>query len=109
VRGQRFLEAILSVQACEREGVKVVLLTEEEDSESGTAPPLLVSVPELKAAVSASTGATLHPFDGVQRSIGGFDTTQESNMGEIPAIHGRYGTSHFNDIFGYDTQSYDSY
>jgi sarcosine reductase len=109
VRGQRFLEAILSVQACEREGVKVVLLTEEEDSESGTAPPLLVSVPELKAAVSAGTGATLHPFDGVQRSIGGFDTTQESNMGEIPAIHGRYGTSHFNDIFGYDTQSYDSY
>ena len=70
---------------------------------------LLVSVPELKAAVSAGTGAILHPFDGVQRSIGGFDATQESNMGEILAIHGRYGTSHFSDIFGYGSQSCDSY
>ncbi|HJO80956.1 MAG TPA: glycine/sarcosine/betaine reductase component B subunit, partial [SAR202 cluster bacterium] len=43
IRGQRFVETILTLQACERMGIKTVLLTEEEDPEGGTAPPLLVS------------------------------------------------------------------
>ena len=109
VRGQRFLEAILSVQACEQAGIKVVFLTEEEDNENGTAPPLLVSVPELKAAVSAGTGATLEPFPAVDRVIGRFGEAEDSELGELPPIHGRYGTGHFDDIFGYDSQSCVSY
>ena len=44
-----------------------------------------------------------------ERAIGGFDAAQESDLGEIPPIHGRYGTSHFSDIFGYGSQSWDSY
>ena len=45
MRGQRFLEEALTVQACERLGISTVLLTKEEDNEGGAAPPLLVSFP----------------------------------------------------------------
>jgi dihydropteroate synthase len=109
VRGQRFLEAILTVQACEQAGIKVVFLTEEEDNEDGTAPPLLVSVPELKAAVSAGTGATFEPFPAVKRIVGSFSEPAESAFSELPPIHGRYGTRHFSDVFGYDSQTCVSY
>jgi glycine reductase len=109
VRGQRFLEAILSVQACEQAGIKVVFLAEEEDNEDGTAPPLLVSVPELKASVSAGTGATLAPSPAVDRVVGTYRDAPDSHYAAKPAIHGRYGTRHFSDIFGYGLQSADSY
>lgn len=99
VRGQRFLETVLTVQALERAGVLTVLMTEEEDNEGGTAPPLLVSAPEVVAVVSTGTGGVDVTFPRVDRVLGarapGPDWYQER-----PAIHGRYGVSHLHDYYG---------
>jgi glycine reductase complex component B subunit alpha and beta len=99
VRGQRFVETILTVQALERAGVKTILMTEEEDNEDGTAPPLLVPAPEVVAVVSTGTGGVDATFPGVARVIG----TQKPAphwYAERSPIHGRYGVSHLHDYYG---------
>lgn len=106
VRGQRFLETILSVEACEKAGIKVVLLVEEEDNEKGNAPPMLLTTPELKATVSNGTGDVPTPFPPVEKIIGTWGEPEPFWYGELAPIHGRYGTRHFSDIYGYDHASY---
>jgi len=89
----------ITVQALERVGVKTVLMTEEEDNEGGTAPPLLVPAPEVVAVVSTGTGGVDVTFPRVERVIG----TREPEphwYEERPAIHGRYGVSHLHDYYG---------
>ena len=99
VRGQRFVETILTVQALERAGVKTVLMTEEEDNEGGTAPPLLVPAPEVVAVVSTGTGGVDVTFPRVDRVIGA-RAPEPRWLEERPAIHGRYGVSHLHDYYG---------
>ncbi len=84
----------------------MVLLTEEEDNENGSAPPLLMSSPNLRAAVSNGTGDVPTPFPAVDRVVGSWDRASSSWYGELPPIHGRYGTKHFSDVYGYDCVSY---
>ena len=99
VRGQRFVETILTVQALERAGVKTILMTEEEDNEDGTAPPLLVPAPEVVAVVSTGTGGVDLTFPGVDRVIGVRQPAPHW-YAERPPIHGRYGVSHLHDYYG---------
>ena len=108
VRGQRFLETALTVRACERQGIATVLLTEEEDNEGGTAPPLLVSFPEIKSVVSAGTGGVEEPFPAVERVIGARDT-DEAWFEERAPIHGSYSNSYFTDYFGFGRDSYEDF
>ncbi len=103
VRGQRFAETVLTVQACERAGINVVLLTEEEDDENGTASPILIPVPELVSVVSTGTGGAAGPFPAVEKVIGSFGDDQW--QGEQPPVHGRYGVSHTSDVYGFTRQS----
>lgn len=103
VRGQRFVETALAVQACERAGIRVVLITEEEDDESGTASPILIPIPELASIVSTGTGGAAGPFPRVARVIGGFG--EDSWLQEQPPIHGRYSVSHTEDVYGFTRQS----
>ncbi len=105
VRGQRFLETILTVQALERAGINAVLITEEEDNEGGTAPPLLVSTPEVTSVVSTGTGGVEVTFPKMARVVGLRDPAPEY-FRERPAIHGRYGVSHLHDFYGFGTQGY---
>ena len=105
VRGQRFLETILTVQALERAGINTVLMTEEEDNEGGTAPPLLMSVPEVATTVSTGTGGVVAPFPAVARVIGGRNTEAHWSE-EKPPIHGRYGVSHVLDFYGFGKQGF---
>lgn len=99
VRGQRFVETILTLQACERAGINVVLLTQEEDDENGTASPLLIPAPEAVAVVSTGTGGVAGPFPAVRNVIGALG--DDVWFGEQPSIHGRYGVSHAEDIYGF--------
>ncbi len=99
-RGQRFLDTILVLQACERAGIKTVMLTEEEDNEDGSAPPLLTSAPEVRAVVSTGTGTAIVPFPPVERVIGASDDLTKW-YGEKDPPHGRYGVSHTNDVYGF--------
>ena len=100
LRGQRMLDTMAVVEACERAGVKVVLITEEEDDEDGAAPPLLVTAPDGVPVVSTGDGSAIGPFPPVERVIGaGCSAYQRGSIG--PAPHGRYGTSHLNDVWGF--------
>jgi len=104
VRGQRMVETMLTIQACEQEGIKVVFLSEEEDPEGGAAPPFLTFVPELEAVVSTGTGGWEGPFPAVERVIGA-RVPERRWYDEQPAVHGRYGVSHLDDHYGYSFQS----
>ena len=106
VRGQRWVGTMLTVQACEQQGVRSVLLTEEEDNEGGTAPSLLFSPPELQWVVSTGTGDVATPFPPVSRVIGTVGTPPEVWFEELPPIHGRYGIGHVGDWYGIGKQSY---
>lgn len=108
VRGQRMVETILTIDACEKAGITCVFLTEEEDPEDGAAPPLITTTPELKAMVSTGTGGCDGPFPAVDRVIGAFEP-EEAWFQEQPAVHGRYGVSHLQDFYGYGKQSYADY
>jgi glycine reductase len=99
LRGQRFLETALTVRACERQGIATILLTEEEDNEDGTAPPLLVSFPEISTVVSSGTGGQEEAFPPVGRLIGTQDPIPEM-MEELPGVHGSYGASYLVDYYG---------
>lgn len=103
VRGQRFVETVATVQACERAGINVVLLTEEEDNENGNASPLLVPAPEIQAVVSTGTGSAAGPFPPVEQVIGGFG--DQAWAKEQPPVHGRYGVTHTYDVYGFTYQS----
>jgi len=103
LRGQRFVETIMVVEALERAGIKTVLITEEEDDEDGTAPPLLVTTPEVVSVVSTGTGSAPGPFPPVERVIGAGEIGEE-RFGEQEPPHGRYGTSHLNDVWGFGKQ-----
>lgn len=104
LRGQRFLDTITVVEACERAGIKTVLITEEEDNENGNAPPLLVSSSDVAAVVSTGTGSAFGPFPAVEKVIGPGEIAPEWYQEQEP-MHGRYGKSHLNDVWGFSKLS----
>jgi hypothetical protein len=94
LRGARFVETVLAIQALERAGVKAVLLTLEETSEDGLAAPLLVSVPELVAVVSCGDGAVPGPFPVVERVIGAREPAR-GDFAAHPGFKGGYGEGRY--------------
>ena len=108
IRGRRFVDTVLGVTAYENAGIRTVLVTEEEDDENGTAPPLLVCTPEMQAIVSTGAGAVPGPFNPVERVIGA-RTGDEAWAGSLPPIAGRYGAFHLQDYYGFGHQSKEDY
>ncbi len=104
IRGRRFVDTVLGIQACERAGIRATLITEEEDDENGTAPPLLVFTPEMEAIVSTGAGA-VGPFPAVERVLGVSDGDVGEWAADLPAIAGRYGAFHLQDFYGFGNQS----
>ena len=107
-RGQRFLETALTVRACEREGIKTVLLTGEEDNEEGAAPPLLVSFAEIRSVVSTGTGGFEQSFPAVEEVVGA-SHPEDHWFEEKPPVHGRYGVSYITDYYGSGYHSCEDY
>ncbi|MFN8521649.1 MAG: glycine/sarcosine/betaine reductase component B subunit [Chloroflexota bacterium] len=100
LRGARFVETVLAAQALEQRGVKTVLMTLEETSEDGLAPPLLLSAPELVSVVSCGDGAVPGPFPAVQRVLGAREPT-DAQAAELPGVQGGYGEARYwNDYYG---------
>jgi glycine reductase len=108
IRGRRFVDAVAAVRACEAEGIKTVLVTEEEDDEQGSATPLLINDPAIAAAVSTGTGAVPGPFRPVERVLGAREP-DAAWYGELAPIPGRYGAFHVQDYYGFGRQSCASY
>jgi glycine reductase len=104
IRGRRFVDVVASVKACEAEGIKTVLVTEEEDSEGGEATPLLINDPAIAAAVSTGTGGVAGGFQAVERVVG--TTSIDVSWYEpLPPLAGRYGAHHIQDHYGLGRQS----
>ncbi len=104
IRGRRFVDTVSCIKACEAEGIRIVLVTEEEDSEDGAATPLLINDPAIVAAVSTGTGSVPYPFAPVERVLGARQIDPEWR-GELPPLAGRYGAFHIQDWYGYGRQS----
>ena len=104
IRVRRFVDTVLGIQACARAGIRTTLITEEEDDEDGTAPPLLVYTPEMEAIVSTGAGAA-GPFPPVERVLGARNGEKDAWSGELPDIAGRYGAFHIQDYYGFGRQS----
>jgi hypothetical protein len=85
--------------------VTVVVACGAEDAEGGTAPPLLVSPPEVVSVVSLGTGSVPDTFAPVPRVVGALSHPDKRWFGEQPPIPGRYGAYHAQDIFGWGRQS----
>jgi len=59
-----------------------------------------VTAPDGVGLVSTGDGSAPGPFPPVQRVIGA-GPIGEHWYAEQPAPHGRYGTSHLNDVWGF--------
>lgn len=104
IRGRRFVDTVSCVKACQAEGIRTVLVTEEEDSEDGAATPLLINDPAIVAAVSTGTGSVPYPFAPVEHVLGAREI-DPAWRGELPPLAGRYGAFHIQDWYGYGRQS----
>ena len=104
IRGQRWVGTMLTLSACEEAGIKVVLLTEEEDNENGAAPPFLFTPTEFQSAVSTGTG-DVSGFNAVTTVIGEKKPHQNWYR-NLTGLHGRYGIAHMKDYYGLGHQSY---
>ncbi|MFN8523484.1 MAG: glycine/sarcosine/betaine reductase component B subunit [Chloroflexota bacterium] len=100
VRGNRFIEAILGVQACEQRGIMTTLCTVEEPNEDGQAPALIFSTPENVSAVSCGDSDVPGPFPAVQRVLGAHDPAQEW-YAERPGEGGGHIARYWVDYYGW--------
>ena len=104
IRGNRFIEAMYGLQACEQLGVKAVLLTVEEPSEGGQAPPLIFSTPEVQAVTSCGDASVPGPFPSVVRVRGAFEPTAAMHA-ERAGEAGGHTARYWPDYYGWGTQS----
>ncbi len=72
--GLSFIDTMLTVQACERKGVKTVLITPEWGGKDGTELPLVCYVPEATAMVSTGSFERDIKVPAPAKVIGGVDS-----------------------------------
>jgi glycine reductase len=86
--GNAFIDTMLAVQACERAGVKTVLLTYEQPGVKGIDPPFMFTVPEADAIVSTGNKNVALRTAPVARVAGGREMVRwdfAPNAAEVPA------------------------
>lgn len=99
--GNEFLEVIHTVRACERVGIKAVLLTTEDES-TGGAPTLLEPLPEADAVVSVF----IPPFrpetlPAVKRVIGSANILVGPVRDQVMNVAGPLPPPKYNDPYGF--------
>ena len=94
--GNNFIDAMLTVQACERKGIKTVLLTPEWGGRDGTELPLVFYVPEASAMVTTGSLDRLIDFPKPNKVIGVGDTQVVEIASGDPCISP--GTSFVGDM-----------
>jgi sarcosine reductase len=85
--GNSFIEAMLTAQALEREGIKAVFMTYEHGGKEGLEAPLMYTVPEADALVSVGSLDRPLTLPRVDRVVGGNDLSLNPEAGNerIPA------------------------
>ncbi len=97
--GNDFMEVIRTVQACERLGIKTVLITPESDPRGGGS-AILEPLPEARAIVSTGFGRTsldAPPLPPVAKVIGAAQLVENTNArrgtisayGSLPGVRGQ--------------------
>jgi glycine reductase complex component B subunit alpha and beta len=72
--GNNFIDVMLTVQACERKGVRTVFMTPEWGGREGTELPLIFYVPEASAMVTTGSLDQMVTFPAPSKVIGVGDT-----------------------------------
>ncbi len=85
--GNAFVDVMLTIQACERRGIKTVLVGYESGVKGGDA-PLLYYVPEASGVVITGSRNTPIELPAADRVIGAYDTIQILNYPGAPVVHG---------------------
>jgi glycine reductase complex component B subunit alpha and beta len=80
--GNAFIEAMLTVQALERAGIKAVLMTYEHGGKEGLEAPLMYTVPEADAVVSIGSLDRPIVLPPVERAVGGNDLSVKPEAGD---------------------------
>lgn len=80
--GNAFIEAMLTVQALEKEGVKAVLMTYEHGGKEGREAPLMYTVPEGDGIVSVGSLDRPIVLPKVDRVVGGDDLSIKPESGD---------------------------
>lgn len=87
--GNCFVDVMLTVQACERRGIKTVLLTYEYGGKDGTDSPLLYYVPEADAVVSTGSRDRWVELPASQRVLGPAERIQLLTYPGAPLLEAR--------------------
>ncbi len=80
--GNAFIEAMLTVQALEKEGIKAVLMTYEHGGKEGREAPLMYTVPEADGVVSVGSLDRPIVLPKVDRVVGGDDLNIKPESGD---------------------------
>jgi len=87
--GNAFVDVMLTVKACERNGIKTTLVTYEHGGKAGLDSPLLYYVPEADAVVSTGTLDRAVDLPAVEKVIGPYEEIKVLSYPGAPAVSAR--------------------
>lgn len=87
--GNAFMDIILTTQACERRGIKTVLVTYEHGGKNGIDSPLLYYVPEANAVVSTCSRDRWLELPPAETVVGPYEQVQILSYPGAPRVPAR--------------------
>lgn len=100
--GNAFVDVMLTVEACERRGIKTVLVTYELGGKEGMDLPLLYYVPEADAVISTGTRDRTLVLPAPEKVLGPYDEITVLSYPGSPAVsaHGEIAIDSRDNIIG---------
>ena len=99
--GNNITEVMLAIQACERQGIKTVLLAWEHAGPSGADYPLPFAVPEARAIVSTGSMDEAVTLPAMERVVGASPIRIRPEVGGVPlAVDGALQLDNRYELFG---------
>jgi glycine reductase complex component B subunit alpha and beta len=87
--GNAFVDVMLTVQACERDGIKAVLVTYELGGKDGVDAPLLHYVPEVAAVVSTGSRDRWAELPAAEKVFGPYEEIRILSYPGAPRVSAR--------------------
>ena len=87
--GNAFVDVMLTVQACERRGIKTALVTYEHGGKEGRDSPLLFYVPEADAVVTTGSLDRVVDLPSMDKVIGPYEEIKVLSYPGVPASPAR--------------------
>ena len=87
--GNAFVDVMLTVQACERNGIRTVLVTYEHGGKEGRDSPLLFYLPEADGVVTTGSLDRAVELPAMDKKIGPYDEIKILSYPGVPASPAR--------------------